>query len=341
LESVGAKLDPTDQKLLAVIQSDFPLVERPLEALAEQLGIGAEDLIARVRRMRLEGVIRRLGAVFEPRRLGYVSTLVAARIPPERLAEVAARISGIPAVTHNYGRRHSYNLWFTLTARSELEIERTLAGLRERTGIREFHSLPALAMYKIQATFRAGDERPSAPPPRVEVREEVVPLTDDQKRLVRLLARDVPIAQEPFAELASQAGMSRNDLLEQIRAWRTAGVIRRFGATVAHQKLGYCANGMAVFQVPDGRLDAAGRRLAENEEISHCYRRPRLADWPYELFAMVHGRSEAEVRAFVGRAARDLEIKDYDILFSTVEYKKESLEFFAEVPRILPEGPKT
>ncbi len=128
---------------------------------------------------------------------------MAARVPPERLAEVAAVVSEAPAVTHNYGRRHSYNLWFTLTAESEAEIERILAGLRARTGIAEFHSLPALAMYKIQATFRAGDERPSSPAPRAETSADAVALTDDQKRLVRLLAGDLPIAPAPFAEVAS------------------------------------------------------------------------------------------------------------------------------------------
>jgi radical SAM protein with 4Fe4S-binding SPASM domain len=340
LKRVRAKLDPLDEKLLAAIQADFPLVERPFEALAAALGAGAEDLIARVRRMRSEGVIRRLGAVFDTRRLGYVSTLVAARIPPDRLAEVAAMVSEVPAVTHNYGRRHSYNLWFTLTAESEAEIERILAGLRARAGIGEFHSLPALAMYKIQATFRAGDQRPSHPAPNAETSADAVALTDDQKRLVRLLAGDLPIAQAPFAELASQAGTSGHDLLEQIRAWRAAGVIRRFGAVVAHHRLGYSANGMAVFQVPDSRVDAAGKRLAEYEEISHCYRRPRLADWPYDLFAMVHGRSDDEVREFVARAARDLGLADYDILFSTAEFKKKSFEYFAEVPSVLPEGQK-
>ena len=340
LKQVRAKLDPLDEKLLAAIQADFPLVERPFEALAASLGGGAEDLIARVRRMRAEGVIRRLGAVFDTRRLGYVSTLVAARIPPERLAEVAAVVSENPAVTHNYGRRHSYNLWFTLTAESDAEIERILADLRARTGIAEFHSLPALAMYKIQATFRAGDERPSSPAPRAETSAEAVTLTDDRKRLVRLLAGDLSIVQEPFAELASRLGISEHDLLEQILAWRAANVIRRFGAVVAHHSLGYSANGMAVFQVPEERVDAAGKRLAEYEEISHCYRRPRLADWPYDLFAMVHGRSDAEVREFVARAARDLGLEDYDILFSTAEFKKKSFEYFTEVPKVLPEGQK-
>ncbi len=340
LKRVRAELDPLDRKILAAIQTDLPLVERPFEALAARFGIGVDDLIARVRRMRSEGIIRRLGAVFETRRLGYVSTLVAARIPPERLAEVAAAVSEVPGVTHNYARRHAHNLWFTLTAPSEAEIERILAGLRARTGISEFHSLPALAMYKVQAVFRVGDERPPAPAPRAETGADAVHLTDDQKRLARLLAGDLPLVQAPFAELASQAGISQGDMLEQIGEWRAAGVIRRFGAVVAHQKLGYCANGMAVFEVAEDRADAAGRRLAEYEEISHCYRRPKMADWPYELFAMVHGRSEAEVRAFVARAARDLGLENYDILFSTAEYKKRSFEYFAEAPKVLPEGQK-
>ena len=333
LKRVRAKLDPLDEKLLAAIQADFPLVERPFEALAARLGAGAEDLIARVRRMRAEGVIRRLGAVFDTRRLGYVSTLVAARVPPDRLAEVAAMVSEAPAVTHNYGRRHPYNLWFTLTAESEAEIERILAGLRARTGIADFHSLPALAMYKIQATFRAGDERPSTPASRAETSANAVALTDDQKRLVRLLAGDLPIAPAPFAEVASDAGISERDLLEQIRAWQAAGVIRRFGAVVAHHKLGYSANGMAVFQVPEERADAAGRRLAEYEEISHCYRRPRMADWPYDLFAMVHGRSDEEVQEFVARAARDLEA-------GGLRYPFLNRRIQEEVLRVLRRGPE-
>jgi DNA-binding Lrp family transcriptional regulator len=168
-------MDSEDKRILSLLQTGFPVVARPFDALAARHGRGPcrgrkrlstepAALVARVRRLAEGGVIRRIGPIFDSRRLGYASTLVAARVPAERLAEVAERVSRLPGVTHNYERRGDYNLWFTLTARSEREIAETLDALGEETGI-VFHSLPALAVYKIRAVFGA-DEATSGGPRR-------------------------------------------------------------------------------------------------------------------------------------------------------------------------------
>ena len=317
-------MDSENKRILALLQTEFPVVARPFDALAERLSTEPEDLLACVRRLAEGGVIRRIGPVFDSRRLGYTSTLAAARVPAERLAEVAECVSRLPGVTHNYERRGDYNLWFTLTARSEKEIARTLNTLGEETGI-VFHSLPALAMYKIRAVFGA-DEATSGFPPRKE--SAPTELDDKQKQLVRALQDDVEIKAEPFASVAKRVGRPVEEVLSQIRAWIKTGLVRRFGAVLAHRRVGYRANGMAVFRLPAGRADEAGRALAERPEITHCYRRPPLPDFPYTLYAMIHGQSEEAVRSLADRLAKELNAPDHALLFSTTEFKKSYLRYF-------------
>jgi DNA-binding Lrp family transcriptional regulator len=325
-------MDDLDKRLLTAIQADFPADDRPFDVLAARLGVGPDEVLARIGRMQAEGIIRRIGPIFDSRRLGYVSTLVAARVPPEHLAEVAGRVSLLPGVTHNYSRQHAYNLWFTLTVRSERELDRTLDGLRRETGIADFQSLPALAVYKIRVQFDVADEAPEAAAPLPSAQGEAASLTDEQKELVRLIQDGLAVEREPLATAAARLGWPVSRVVEQIREWLTSGVIRRFGTVVRHHKLGYSANGMAVFRVPPERIDDAGRRIAEHKEVSHCYRRPPLPDFPYNLFAMIHGRSEEAVRQLAARMAEEAGAEGHDVLFSLTEFKKVSMRYFVEAP---------
>jgi len=329
------QLDDRDKTLMSVIQANFPVDRRPFERLAAYLGDDGEDLERRVRKMRSDGVIRRLGAVFDSRKLGYVSTLVAGRVDPDDLDEVAAEVSKLTGVTHNYRREHAYNLWFTLTSESTERLEETLEDLRQRTTARELHSLPALKVYKIRVNFQFAEssgiidaavshDRAFSTPHQAPTE----PFSDDQKQLVRLLQDNLPDLPKPFDAVADRLGWSVGRVLEQIEDWLAAGVIRRLGAVVRHQRLGFRANGMAVLDVPEDREDEVGAILAARSEISHCYCRPRLPDFPYGLFAMVHGHDEQGVCDLVASIAGELKIENYDVLFSTTEYKKVSMKYF-------------
>jgi len=150
---------------------------------------------------------------------------------------------------------------------------------------------------------------------------------------VRALQDGVAIEAEPFASAAERVGQPVEEVLVQIRAWIKTGLVRRFGAVLAHRRVGYRANGMAVFRLPADRVDEAGRMLAERPEITHCYRRPPLPDFPYNLYAMVHGRSEEAVRVLVGRLAQEIGSTDYALLFSTTEFKKSPMRYFASGDR--------
>ena len=145
-------MDKGDRKILEVAQQEFPLQVRPWAEIAAEIGISETELLDRIRKLKELGVIRRIGAVFDSRKLGFYSTLCAAKVDPKKLEEVAAYINTFPGVTHNYERDDEYNLWFTLTASSSAEAERQLRDIEENCGIKIMR-LPARKVYKIEVVF--------------------------------------------------------------------------------------------------------------------------------------------------------------------------------------------
>lgn len=327
------ELTQEDRRVLSRIQSGIPVKHRPYHALAEKWGQEPGDLISRLQRLHEAGYVRRVGAVFDSKKLGFVTTLVAARVPESRLEDVAETVSALPTVSHNYRRNHHYNLWFTLRASSEEELEESLESLRERTGVEEMYSLPALAVYNREVVFdldRSGRDKDSrrSTDPAGDSGKDVVRLEERQERLAAVLQGHLPITAEPYAAAAEACGWSVDDALGQIRSWSESGLIRRIGVLLDHRRVGVRANGMAVFRVPEDRVDEVGRKLAGHREVTHCYRRRTAPGWDYNLFAMTHGETREEVESCVGRMAGETGVSDYDILYSTREFKKVSPRYF-------------
>ena len=146
------QLEAIDRSLLDIIQTGFPLNSRPFARLGAELGLSEAEALDRMRRLKNQGLIRRLGANFDSRKLGWRSTLCGARVPEECLDTFIAEVNALPGVTHNYLRNHAYNVWFTLIAPSEKDIAATLQGLAERTGITALN-LPAQKIYKLKVDF--------------------------------------------------------------------------------------------------------------------------------------------------------------------------------------------
>ena len=146
-------LDDTDRKILNEIQSHFPIVPRPYLTLGNKLGRSEAEVIDRVEKLKERGIIRRIGANCNSRRLGYTSTLCAARVPAYQMGRFVEVVNGYPGVTHNYRRDHDLNVWFTLIAPSRDEIELILQEISELTGVSELISLPAERIFKIQVDF--------------------------------------------------------------------------------------------------------------------------------------------------------------------------------------------
>ena len=146
-------VDDRDRQLLNRLQSQFPLTSNPFRALGEELGLEEAEVLSRIKRLKEEGIIRRIGASFDSRELGYISTLVAMQVPDRQLSEVVTVVNGYQGVTHNYQRNHDYNLWFTLIAPSTEELEAILIEIQERVGGLPCLNLPAQQVFKIKAEF--------------------------------------------------------------------------------------------------------------------------------------------------------------------------------------------
>ena len=146
-------MDDIDKTIINRIQSDFPITSRPYLALADELGLTEKEVLERVAGLKKAGIIRRIGGNFVPAKLGFVSTLCAARVPVDRVAQFAAVVNRYPGVTHNYQRDNEYNVWFTFISPSMEEIEANLKKIVAETGVEDILNLPATKVFKIKAQF--------------------------------------------------------------------------------------------------------------------------------------------------------------------------------------------
>lgn len=326
------QLDAVDRALLEPLQADFPLTPRPFAALGRSLGLEEAEVLVRVRRLKESNVIRQISAIFDTRRLGYQSTLVAFHVSDAALEDVAAQVSAHPGVSHNYARPHHYNLWFTLAVPPDQEVAAEIDRLVRRTGVDDWLNLPALRVFKIKTHFKLkGDSAPQPVEQPDRPTGQTRAFTSADVPFVRALQRDLPVTTRPFSGVATELGLSEERLLDKARELEAAGIMRRFAAVLRHRRVGYTANGMACWVVPEAEIEEAGLRAAKFPQVSHCYQRPSSPPrWPYTLFTMIHGQSEEEVEGVAAAIADRTGLEDYVILYSTKEYKKERVKYFME-----------
>ncbi len=146
-------LDDIDKAIVNRIQSEFPITSRPYLAVADELDLTEQEVLDRVARLKKAGIIRRIGGNFVPGKLGFVSTLCAARVPADKVENFAEIVNRYPGVTHNYQRDNEYNVWFTFISSSMDEIEANLKNIAEETGVSDILNLPATKVFKINAQF--------------------------------------------------------------------------------------------------------------------------------------------------------------------------------------------
>ena len=147
-------IDDIDRDILNRIQSDFPITTRPYRTVAEDLGLSEKEVLKRVYRLKAAGIIRRIGGNFSPEKLGFVSTLCAAKVPEDKIGQFAEVVNRYPGVTHNYRRENTFNIWFTFIAPSMDEITASLEQIAATTGVTDILNLPATRVFKIRAEFK-------------------------------------------------------------------------------------------------------------------------------------------------------------------------------------------
>ncbi len=346
MKQVDADLSTLDRAILNAFQGGFPVVERPFDPAAALRERGVEvtgpELCERVRELDESGVLSRFGALVNAEEIGGSASLVAMHAPEDRYDEVAETVNDFTAVAHNYEREHPHlNMWFVVSVADHPDpdkdgadrVAEVLAEIEAATG-QETYNLPKIQEFHVGAKFLLdgpvpdGDVDLSDLGPAVEPSERET-LTPAERDLVVAIQGGLPITETPYADVAEAVGAETDWVVETIKRFDAEGKVRRVGVIPNHYALGYTENGMTVWNVPDDVLDEVGPAVADLEFVTHCYERPRHEGvWPYNFFAMTHGRSEAESDRRVQQVKDvmddywDVSDEDWDTLFSTRILKK-------------------
>ena len=326
-------MDEIDKELLNEIQWTFPLVTRPFDEIAKKFNISSELVKSRLIHLKEIGVLRQLSAIFDTRKLGYTSSLVAMEIEGDKLEFVADQINRHPGVSHNYERDHQFNLWFTLAVPPGSDLSQELEKFNVLKGIKKVRMLPTLQLFKIGVKLDMVEEKKHEVAPTEEkkkIKNVKFNPTDEDKNFIRELQKDMEIIDEPFVKSAKNLGITEDALFEKMKYYESIGVMRRFAAILRHRQVGFTANGMIVWKVPENRISDVGHTLGSFPQISHCYQRPTYPDWPYNVFSMIHCKTHDEANEMAKTIQNQIDVDDYKILFSSREFKKTRVEYFVE-----------
>jgi len=320
-----------ENEVLYKIQTSFPLVKEPFKELAKELNVGEDEVIDILKRNKEDKIIRQISAIFDTKRLGYKSSLVAFKVDEDNLDKAVEVINAHPGVSHNYLRNNEFNVWFTLAVApdSNLTLQETVDVLQKQANAKEALILPTLKMFKIAVKMDTTGK--ASKKEKLKKRAfKSIELSPKHIALIKELQKDIAIVSEPFKEAMEHLKMDEEEFFALAKELQEAGVMRRFAAILNHRRAGFSANAMSIWNVDESQAKEIGEKLASFSAVSHCYLRPRFPNWPYNIFAMVHAKTQEECDSLIEEMAKEIEIKDYAKLYSTKEFKKQRIVYFSD-----------
>lgn len=296
-------------------QRDFPLRARPFASIAARLGCDEGTVLQRLERLVASGAVSRVGATVRPNSVG-ASTLAALAAPAGRIDEIGGRVAAEPGVNHCYARENPWNLWFVVTGPDRHHVTAALRRIVRASGLTVLN-LPLRRAYHVDLGFaltgacvkqhRKDDLDMSA-------------LQPGDDAILQGLTTGLALVSRPWRTLARAHRRSEAQVIARVRALAAAGIVTRLGLILRHRALGWSANAMVVWRVPPAARDRAGAALAAAPGVTLAYaRRPDARRWPFNLYAMVHGKSREETLDIIAAATREagLGLAPRQVLFST------------------------
>ena len=330
-------MDLVDRKILNIIQTRFPLVEMPFAEIGDEVELPEEEVIERIGELKGKNVVRQISAIFDTRRLGYKTTLVAMRLPADELDAAAQIINVHPGVSHNYARNGHFNLWFTVAVPPYEDLAETVEDMASRTGAESYRLMPTIKFFKIGVNFdmvkEEGAARKYYSPDGYDRADgqnwnKAMPITDFEIEVIRELQEDVELTPRPFSPMAERLGIPLQELFDIADSLQERSLMRRFSAVLHHRRAGFRSNAMAVWKVPSERAIEVGNIMAQSRWVTHCYERPTFPDWPYTHFTMIHATSQETCEDVAAELSEATGISEYQLLYSTREYKKTRVRYF-------------
>jgi DNA-binding Lrp family transcriptional regulator len=297
-------LSAADRRLVDGLQSGYPVTERPYRAIGELFDESEDSVVSRVRRLLDDGVFRRVGPVLNPPVIGS-SALAALAVSEKDFQSVASLVNGYEQVNHNYKREHRWNMWFVVTAATLSERTEILDDIDAATD-GDLLRLPMRTEYYIDLEFPVVNDdsiardswetpTPVKPTPITDTADDS--LSHLERELILEVQDGFPITATPYRNLADTLDVPVSDVLHGIERLRDRNCIKRIGCIVNHHAVGFDENCMVVWDVPDDARDERAVAAGREPSVTYCCHRPRrpAAEWPYNLFTMIHGRSRAAV----------------------------------------------
>ena len=318
-------------ELLYTMQSSFPLTQKPFLELAKQFNTNEDEILKLVNELKADGILRQTSAIFDTKRLGYKSSLVAFKVAEDKIEQAVEAINAHPGVSHNYLRDHDFNIWFTMAVEpnSKFSLEQTIEILAKQSEAIESIILPTLKLFKISVKMDTTGKKAKKEQVK-KAKNQKLELTPKHIEAIKELQKDIAIVSEPFLEATKKLNISYDEYFALANELKEAGVMRRFATILRHRKAGFNANAMSVWEAPEESAVEIGEKLAAFSAVSHCYLRPSFPNWKYNLFAMVHAKTQEESNALIEEMAKETGLTNYRKLYSTKEFKKQRIVYFSD-----------
>ena len=326
-----------ESALLKRVQGEVPLLPRPWDIIAQDLGVKSYQARNLITSFREKGIIREISGILDAASLGYNQSLVAFSLAEEHIETAGNFIATHPGISHCYQRDDkNFNLWFTLAVSpvSQLGLEKTIEILVKKTSAERFLILPTLKKFKLAVCFDFATGSINSPVAETSSPKIVYDYTKLNLDALRALQQDLPAIEQPFQKLADEAKLSRDNFLRLAQELKTAGVLRRYSAVMHHRKTGANSNVMVVWNLPADHIEIAAVRAAQNKSVSHCYTRPVSENWQFGLYTMIHGKSPEDCLQTINEIAAQIGNPPNRKLWTKAEFKKARVKFFSEDEKI-------
>ena len=323
-----------ESAVLELLQQGLPPVPEPYKYIGEMAGLEEDTVLSIVKDLKERKLIRNIAGIFEGKSLGYKLSLVSFKVKDENIEQAARVINSHPGVSHNYLRKHKFNIWFTLAEESKEAFEKSLSIIFRKSGADDYLVLENEKLFKIGVMLDLGkssDKRePVIPSLTKKSRNDNFSISADMKRSISILQQDLPVEKNPFARLIEKNNIdiSVNDLIENFKTFIDTGVMRRYAAVLRHRNVGYTSNAMTAWKTGDKFNPDI---FSKNRAITHLYLRTIYpGKWEYPLFFFFYSRSDDELKGIVNDLSRESGVDEYLGLDSLREFKKTRVQYFSE-----------
>jgi DNA-binding Lrp family transcriptional regulator len=325
-------LDITDKKILNILQTTFPISKTPFKTIGLSIGITGEEVIGRILTLKRERVIRQISAIFDSHNIGYKSTLAAFKVSDNLIDTAANILNAHEGVSHNYLRDNPYNIWFTITLPQKDDLKKEIELLNDASNAADYIILPTIKLFKIGVNFdMTGEDNTSINFfSHNDFKEDSeIFVSDFEKKCIKELQKDLEIVDEPFEIYSDILGVSQEELLKIISKFIAEKKMRRFACVLYHQKAGFSYNIMGIWKSKEEDIEKNGKLMSGIKEVSHCYQRAIYpGKWEYNIFTMMHTKSEEEAHLVMKNVSELTGIKDYASLRSIKEFKKVRVKYY-------------